>query len=87
MRTIYTCPVPFAWCPTCGKPLKAANRLGVEYQRKKVWQFPREKRAKVIELSGQNRVPIIVDGDTVMHESDDIVQYLDKKYGTTAASQ
>lgn len=82
MRRIFTCPIPFTWCPTCGKVLKAADALGVEYRRRKVWQFPREKRTEVIELSGQNRVPIIVEDDGfVMHESDDIVAYLREKYG------
>lgn len=82
MRTIYTCPVPFTWCPACGKVLKAADQLGVEYRRKKVWQFPRERRTEVIELSGQNLVPIIVEEDgSVMHESDDIVDYLKTTYG------
>ena len=82
MRKIYTCPVPFTWCPACGKVLKAADRLGMEYERKKVWQFPRDKRTEVIELSGQNLVPILVEDDgSVLHESSDIVQHLEEKYG------
>lgn len=86
MRTIHTCPLPFAWCPVCGKVLKAADRLGVEYERKRTWTFPREKRTEIIELSGQNRVPILVEDDgMVMHESGDIVQYLDQKYGTPSS--
>lgn len=82
MRTIYTCPIPSTWCPACGKVLREANGLGIEYRRKKVWQFPRERRREVIDLSGQDRVPIIADNDGfVLHESGDIVKYLRTKYG------
>lgn len=80
MRTIFTCPVPFALCPVCGKVIKAAKRLGLDYERKRAW-FPRSKRTEVIRLSGQSRVPIIVEDGFVMHESAEIVKYLEGKYG------
>ena len=40
-----------------------------------------EDRSSVIEISGQEKVPTIVDGETVMNESTDIVAYLDQYYG------
>lgn len=84
MRTIYTCPVPSTWCPVCGKVVKAARDLGVDFQRKTAW-FPRSRRTEVIRLSGQNRVPIIVEDDGfVMHESAEIVKYLRGKYGSSS---
>lgn len=80
MRTIYTCPVPSTWCPVCGKVVKKARELGIPFERKIAW-FPRSRRHDVIRLSGQDRVPIIVEEDgLVMKESKDIVRYLDEKY-------
>ncbi|MFN7975664.1 MAG: glutathione S-transferase N-terminal domain-containing protein [Acidobacteriota bacterium] len=80
MRTIYTCPLPFALCPVCGKVIKAAKAHRLEYERKIAW-FPRSTRKEVIRLSGQNRVPIIVEEDGhVMHESSEIVKYIETKY-------
>lgn len=81
MRTIYTCPIPSTWCPVCGKVVKKARELDLPFERKTAW-FPRSRRTDVIRLSGQDRVPIIVEDDGhVMHESKDIVRYLDGKYG------
>jgi len=80
MLVIHTCPIPRDWCPACGKVIKAANQLGLEYERKKYWTT-RDRRTEVIELTGQNRVPVIQDGDFVMRESSDIVEYLHEKYG------
>lgn len=78
---IFMCPVPSTWCPVCGKVARTANELGIKYERKTAW-FPRSRRAEVIRLSGQNRVPILVEDDgSVMHESADIVAHLKSKYG------
>jgi glutathione S-transferase len=84
MRVIYTCPVPSTWCPVCGKVVRTARKLGLPFERRTAW-FPRSRRTEVIRLSGQNRVPIIVEDDGfVMHESRDIVAYLEKKHGRPA---
>ena len=81
MRTIYTCPIPSTWCPVCGKVVKKAKELDLPFERKTAW-FPRSRRTDVIRLSGQDRVPIIVEDDGyVMKESKDIVRYLQEKYG------
>ena len=84
MLRIHTCPIPRDWCPACGKVVKAANELGLDYERKKWWTL-RSGRTEVIELSGQNLVPIIQDDDYVMNESKDIVKYLHEKYGKPSA--
>ncbi len=31
--------------------------------------------------SGQTSIPVLVDGDVVLDDDDDIIPYLDKKYG------
>jgi glutathione S-transferase len=42
-----------------------------------------EDRSRVEEVSGQTNVPVLVDPntDTIMPESDDIVEYLEEHYG------
>lgn len=87
MIRIHTCPLPSSWCPACGKVIKAAERLGVPYERKKVWQFPRSRRKEVIALSGQQYVPILVEEDgQVLHESDVLVAHLERTHGTQGES-
>jgi len=44
----------------------------------------KNKRGKVFELTGQYLVPVLVDGDTVLTASDNILEYLMKNYGKEA---
>ena len=85
MRVIYTCPIPSDWCPVCGKVVRAARRLNLDYKRKIGW-FPRSLRREVIRRTGQSRVPVLFEDDGLaMHESRDIVAYLHKTYGPKTA--
>jgi glutathione S-transferase len=43
------------------------------------------ERHEVSEVSGQTSIPVLVDGDVVLDDDDDIIPYLDEKYGKTAA--
>ena len=36
--------------------------------------------------SGQTSIPVLVDGDVVLDDDDDIIPYLDKKYGAGVPS-
>ena len=40
----------------------------------------RSSRPEIEELTRQTRVPVLVDGDEVVHDSKRIIQYLDWKY-------
>lgn len=40
-------------------------------------------RTQVYDVSGQYYVPVLKDGDLVLTETDDILDYLDKRYGTS----
>ena len=73
-------------CPYCGKVLDTLEQLGLEYDSVEVPSAPAE-RTEVKEVSGQTRVPVIVDEDhgvDGMHESDDIVDYLERTYAAEA---
>jgi len=68
------------FCPYCNKVRKKLEALGVEYEEKKAPK-PHEERDEVHELSGQRKVPVLVDGDEVVHDSGEILRYLDENYG------
>jgi glutaredoxin 3 len=69
-------------CPFCAKVRTTLDDLGVEYETHSVPSSHAE-RTEVEEISGQTEVPMIVDPDNGvegMHESDDIVEYLNETY-------
>ena len=57
-----------------------ARKLGVEHRTERVPQR-RSRRPEIEELTGQRRVPVLVDGNEVVHDSKRIVQYLEWKHG------
>lgn len=67
-------------CPYCIKVKEKLEDLGVEYETENIDPGDREE---VKEMSGQRNVPVIVDpnADKVINESNDIVEYLEEKYG------
>jgi glutathione S-transferase len=71
------------WCPYCHRARAALTELGLDYETVNV-PAKRSERTEVIELSGQERVPVIKDGDLVLADSARIVAYLDETYGPGA---
>jgi len=43
--------------------------------------YDRSLRGQVVELTGQDKTPVLIDGDTVLWESRQIVAYLYETYG------
>jgi len=71
-------------CPYCAKVKTKLSDLSLDYESIEV---PRshDERTEVEEVSGQTGVPVLVDPDNGiegMPESDDIVAYLDRTYGS-----
>lgn len=56
------------------------EELGLEYEKIAVPSY-RPNRKEVFEVSGQYLVPVLVDGDVILDDEDEIIAYLDKKYG------
>jgi glutathione S-transferase len=74
-------------CPYCAKVKNKLSELGLEYESREVPRSHSE-RTEVEEISGQTGVPVLVDethGVDAMPESDDIVAYLEKTYGSSAS--
>jgi hypothetical protein len=80
---LYRCP---NWtnmlCP-CGAVARRLNKLGLEYTTERV-PYRRKDRPEIEELTRQKRVPVLVDGDEVIHDSRRIVQYLVWAYSAPA---
>jgi mycoredoxin len=68
-----------AWCPDCEVVRQKLADLHVEYEQVIVPDF-RPMRKVVQEVSGQYYVPVLKNGDIVLTETDDILEYLDKTY-------
>ena len=77
---LYRCPTRTnVLCP-CGAVERRLRKLGIEHSTERV-PYGRKRRPEIEELTRQRRVPVLVDGDEVVHDSKRIVQYLDWKYG------
>ena len=55
------------------------EKLELEYEKIDVPWSPFE-RGEVVEISGQHTVPVLVDGDTVLSDEHDIIDYLKETY-------
>lgn len=69
----------FEGCPFCSKVRQKLTELQIDFIARQVGP---NDRSRVEEVSGQENVPVLVDPntDTVMPESDDIVEYLEEHY-------
>lgn len=80
---LYRCPTPTNQLCSCGKAGKALKRAGIDFETRKV-PFSKSKRPEIEELTGQKGVPVLVDGDEVVHDSRRITEYIDLKWGDTS---
>ena len=78
-RVLYRCRTPTNFLCPCGAVARALGRAGLEYRTERV-PFGRDKRPEIVELTGQNRVPVLVDGEEVVHDSRRIREYLNWRY-------
>ncbi len=69
-----------SWCPDCDVIRQKLAELHVNYEQIIVPDV-RPLRKIVHEVSGQYYVPVLKDGERVLTETDDILDYLDKTYG------
>ena len=64
------------WCPECAVVREKLEDLNVSYESVIVPDI-RPYRKQVYEVSGQYYVPVLVDDETVLTETDEILSYLD----------
>lgn len=76
------CPTPTNLLCPCGTVERRLRRLGLRHRVERVpYRRGGGSRPEVEELTGQRRVPVLVDGDEVICDSRRILQYLDWRYG------
>lgn len=85
-RVLYRCPTPTNLLCPCGAVERRLRKLEIEHGTERV-PYRRSGRPEVEELTRQRRVPVLVDGDEVIHDSKRIIQYLDWKYGKARSDQ
>jgi glutaredoxin len=73
------------WCPYCARVREKMTDLQLDY---KIVNVPQDhsQRGIVKEVSGQTGIPVMVDGDVVLDDDDDIIPYLEKTYGGKQAA-
>ena len=67
-------------CPWCAAARQAIENVAAEVELVEV-AYPREERDEVDGVSGQRRVPVLVNGDDIVVESRRIVRHLYARYG------
>ena len=77
---LYRCRMPTNFLCPCGAVERRLKKLGVEHRTDRVAQ-KRSSRPEIQELTGQNRVPVLVDGDEVISDSKRILEHIDRAHG------
>jgi hypothetical protein len=77
---LYRCPTRTNYLCPCGAVERRLQRLGLEHETRRV-PYRRKERPEVEELTKQRRVPVLVDGDEVIHDSKRILEYLEWRFG------
>ena len=75
---VYRCRTPTNFLCPCGAVERKLRKLGIEHRVERVAQR-RSNRPEIEELTKQRRVPVLVDGDEIVHDSKRIAQYLEWK--------
>jgi glutathione S-transferase len=78
-RVLYRCRTPTNFLCPCGAVARRLKRAGLEYRTERV-PYRRDGRPEIVELTGQNRVPVLIDGDEVVHDSRRIREYVESRY-------
>jgi glutathione S-transferase len=78
-RVLYRCRTPTNFLCPCGAVARKLKRAGLGYRTERV-PYRRADRPEIVELTGQRRVPVLVDGHEVIHDSRRIREYVDWRY-------
>jgi glutathione S-transferase len=78
---LYRCPTRTNFLCPCGAVARRLEALEIDYRTERV-PYRRKNRPEVVELTGQTRVPLLIDGEEIVHDSKRIRQYLDWRYSS-----
>lgn len=71
------------WCPYCVRVRQKMTELLLDYFIVNE-PYSHAERHQTKAASGQTSIPVLVDGDVVLDDDDDIIPYLEQKYGSKA---
>jgi glutathione S-transferase len=82
---LYRCKTPTDRLCPCGKVARELKAAGLEFETERVPVSSKpEKRANIMELTGQPKVPVLVDDDgTATHDSKRIVEMVRSRSAST----
>ena len=66
-------------CGYCAMVRSELAQIGLEYEKIDV-SWSHTERKEDYEISGQTTVPVLVDGDTILADEYEIIDYLKKTY-------
>ena len=66
-------------CGYCAMVRDVLVQMSLEYEKIEV-PWPHQQRKEVYEVSGQTAVPVLVDGDIILDDEYEIIDYLKKTY-------
>ena len=78
-RVLYRCKTPTNYLCPCGTVARRLKKRGLEYRTERVG-LRKHDRPEILELTRQSRVPVLVDGDEVIHDSKRILEYVEWRY-------
>ncbi|CAI2719252.1 glutaredoxin family protein [Nitrospina watsonii] len=70
-------------CGYCTMVQSALEQLDLDYETIMV-PAPHQQRQEVKELTGQTFVPVLVDGDVILHDEYEIIRYLKSTYSSNS---
>jgi len=76
VTTLYRCKAPTDHVCRCGKVARRLKRSGINFSEVRV-PFLKRQRPEVYELTGQRWVPVLINGEDVVHDSHRILEYID----------
>lgn len=82
---LYRCKTPTDRLCPCGKVARELKEAGLEFETERVPVSSNpDKRANIMELTGQPKVPVLVDDDgTATHDSKRIVEMIRSRSAST----
>ena len=68
------------WCPFSHRVRAKLTELGVDYELVNV-AASSKRRGELEKVAGTTAIPVLVDGERVVSDSDEAISYLEEKYG------
>ena len=83
---LYRCPTRTNFLCPCGAVERRLRKLEIEHRTERV-PYSRRGRPEIVELTKQRRVPVLVDGEEVIHDSRRILEYLAWRHADRAREE